>query len=337
MTSVDRTPRFRAQRGPGPLIVPATSSSIGTNIQGPSVIRTPAWLPDALGAYYLYFADHKGGFIRLAWADDLDGPWTVHEPGSLHLADSYFLTERPALSDEHMARIAGRYADIMGPGYGLEELADDLTAPHIASPDVHVDEANRRIVMYFHGLEDLGDQQTRVAVSNDGHSFVVQPPLLGPSYFRVFDLRGTRYALAMPGVIHRSANGFNEFVPGPTLFESTMRHSAVLVSEGTGSDGDQVHVFWSRVGDAPESILHSVIAADGPMEEWTVGEPVRLLAPERPWEGADLPNAASRRGAAERAVNQLRDPAVLIDDGQIWLFYAVQGERGIASAELIGQ
>jgi hypothetical protein len=34
-------------------------------------------------------------------------------------------------------------------------------------------------------------------------------------------------------------------------------------------------------------------------------------------------------------VNQLRDPAILEDKGRVYLFYAVAGESGIASAELL--
>ena len=47
-----------------PIITPDLHPSIGENIQGPSVIRVPDWVQDPLGAYYLYFADHKGTYIR---------------------------------------------------------------------------------------------------------------------------------------------------------------------------------------------------------------------------------------------------------------------------------
>ena len=50
----------------GPIIGPHLHPSIGVNIQGPSLIRVPDWIEDRLGAYYLYFADHKGSYIRLA-------------------------------------------------------------------------------------------------------------------------------------------------------------------------------------------------------------------------------------------------------------------------------
>ncbi len=41
-----------------PILTPATHPSIGENIQGPSLIRVPDWVPEALGRYYLYFVDH---------------------------------------------------------------------------------------------------------------------------------------------------------------------------------------------------------------------------------------------------------------------------------------
>jgi hypothetical protein len=44
----------------GPIIGPHLHPSIGVNIQGPSLIRVPDWIEHRLGAYYLYFANHKG-------------------------------------------------------------------------------------------------------------------------------------------------------------------------------------------------------------------------------------------------------------------------------------
>ena len=68
-----------------PIITPDLHPSIGENIQGPSVIRVPDWVQNPLGAYYLYFADHKGTYIRLAYADDLLGPWRIHAPEACRL------------------------------------------------------------------------------------------------------------------------------------------------------------------------------------------------------------------------------------------------------------
>jgi hypothetical protein len=169
-----------------------TDARVGSNINGPSLIRVPEWIDRPLGRYYLYFAHHRGATIRLAYADDLAGPWTIYEPGTLRLADSYFVD-------------------------------------HIASPDVHVDEERRVLRMYFHGLLPLeGNQQTtRVALSVDGLSFTAQPELLGAPYFRVFRWQGWHYAIGMPGIVYRSRDGLHDFERGPTLFTSNMRHSAL--------------------------------------------------------------------------------------------------------------
>ena len=92
---------YRADRlVDAPIIDPSTHPSIGHNIQGPSLIRVPDWVADPLGRYLLYFADHKGSFIRVAHADAVEGPWTVHPPGSLHLVDSCF--------DQELSHLGGQ-------------------------------------------------------------------------------------------------------------------------------------------------------------------------------------------------------------------------------------
>ena len=52
------------------IIGPGMHPSIGENIQGPTALRVPDWVQNPLGRYYLYFADHKGLYIRLAYADE---------------------------------------------------------------------------------------------------------------------------------------------------------------------------------------------------------------------------------------------------------------------------
>jgi len=179
------TPAFRVERvGGNPILHRDTVTGVGRNINGPSLVRAPPWIDEPLGRYYLYFAHHRGTFIRLAAADRLGGPWSVYEPGTLHLAESHF-------------PVAGR-------------------RPHIASPDVHIDTATQTVRMYYHGL-DTGTrvQHTRVAVSSDGIHFEALPELLGRPYFRVFQHNRWWYALAMQGIVYRSADGLSGFERGP--------------------------------------------------------------------------------------------------------------------------
>lgn len=314
-----------------PIIRPHMGARIGSNIQGPSLIRVPDWVERPLGRYYLYFADHKGDHIRLAFADHLTGPWRIHEPGALQLAQSRFPVDEIAIPAG--AKASPRRSDWAPVGTpGVPSPDEDAVLPHIASPDVHVDHARRQIIMYFHGLSAYREQRTRVAVSADGLNFEAREPLLGPSYFRVFAHRGAHYALAMPGFIFRSADGLANFERGPDAFgEPSQRHAAVLLR------GDDLWVFWTRVGDSPEHILVSRIDLRAHWQDWRAGPAVELMRPEHDWEGANLPLERSWRSAVSVPVNQLRDPAIFEDNGQLWLLYVVQGEAGIAIAELVAR
>lgn len=312
--------------GNGPIIGPGIDPSIGENIQGPSLIKVPNWVQNPLGKYYLYFADHKGLYIRLAYADELLGPWKIYQPGSLHIADSFFATTRPAIAPERLAElVAAREASGVRVSH---DYGKELTEPHIASPDVHVDETNQRIVMYYHGLEAAAFQHSRVAVSNDGIHFTAREENLGKTYIRRFDYLGATYAVAMPGQFYRSADGLSGFETGPVLFEPQMRHSAVMVRN------NKLYVFWTRVGDAPESILLSTVELNGDWMQWQESDAVVALKPEYSWEGADAPIEPSVRSTAYGTVNQLRDPALFSENGIVYLLYAVAGESGIALARV---
>ncbi len=277
-----------------PIIQPPLGK-IGANINGPSLIRVPNWLPNPLGRYYLYFADHNGKYIRLAYADKLAGPWKIYEPGTL-------------------------------------KLAETICAGHIASPDVHVDEAKREVRMYFHGpVNAVGRQVSLVATSKDGLRFTAAAEILGDSYFRVFQWQGWYYALARLGILYRSRDGLTNFERGANPFPSgpqQVRHVALKLDDQTLS------VYFSRIGDSPESILLARIDLSQDWKVWKASEPVLVLKPETKYEGADLPDSPSKEGAAPGRVRQLRDPAIFREGKKTYLLYSVAGESGLAIAEI---
>ncbi|MEM8685781.1 MAG: hypothetical protein AAGF81_00520 [Pseudomonadota bacterium] len=295
-----------------PIIFGDMDKRMGRNINGPSLIRTPAWLTSAPGAYLLYFADHKGTYLRLAYADVLEGPWTMHTAGCLELAQSKFPTQllprgkRPSWVEE----------------------VPQWYYPHIASPDVHVDAAAREIRMYFHGMLSNGEQKTRLARSRDGITFTVANALLGPPYFRVFRHNGFAYAFALPNQLLRSADGQEPFQLGPTPLPPTTRHTAVRVR------GDRLDVFWSEIGDAPERIYAGRIDLSGDWQTWTLTDKHEVLRAELDWEGAREPVTASAPGASDEPVNQLRDPCLFEEAGRLYLLYSASGEAAIGLAEL---
>lgn len=309
-----------------PIITTESHPTLGDNVNGPSLIRVPPWVRNPIGKYYLYFAHHTGKSIRLAAADRLEGPWRVHAPGAMPIAESRFVG-------------------------------------HIASPDIHVDEPQKRIVMYFHGAvppaerapasdAELNDgfyvnQRTRVAESADGLTFAARPPILAAAYFRAWRWRGMIYALAMPGLLYRAKDWFGPFERGPMVLQDRatveaalaagrgmVRHSAVRLVGGAPGQRDRLEVFFTRSGDAPERVLVSTIDLLDDWHDWRASEPSEVIRPELPWEGGDCPRVASARGAIHERAWQLRDPYVFEEDGRTFLLYSIAGERGLAIAEL---
>ena len=283
-----------------PIIYPELNPTIGHNINGPSLIRVPDWLPDPLGKYYLYFAHHQGKFIRLAYADKLEGPWQIYEPGTLQL---------PETPCHH----------------------------HIASPDIHIDHENKIIRMFYHGpcyILEGKTQQSFVAESTDGIHFDSYDAVLGDFYFRVFEHQGDSYAIAKKsdapgdGVLYKADNGiYQPFTCGNTIIKD-MRHCALYKT------GNLMHIFYSRGWDCPERILHATMPMEKDWTQWTPSVPTTVISPDRPWEGGNLPQARSEFGAIHRPVRQLRDPAIFDEDGHLYLLYSCAGECSIAIAEI---
>lgn len=290
-----------------PIVWPEMIEGVdGKNINGPSLIRVPEWVKNPLGKYYLYFAHHSGTYIRLAYADSIVGPWKIYEAGTLHLKD-------------------------VPSAYG-----------HIASPDVHVDAERKQIRMYFHGPSTKGGgQMSFVATSDDGLSFKALPEVLGIFYFKVILIDGYWYAMAKAGDMYRSKDGLSKFERGANPFPpvpendrdhnkpGNTRHVALIQRGGT------LDVFYSRIGDAPESILRASIDLKTDWREWKATEPKVVLKPTFAWEGSELPLKPSRAGEIKVMENGLRDPAIFVEDGRVYLLYCVAGESGIAVAEVM--
>ena len=169
------------QRSPhNPLITP-DSGPIGDNINGPTVIRAPDWLPDLGGRYLMYFAHHNGKALRLAVAPTPEGPWALHSHQVLPIKA------------------------LRGSGF----------SGHIASPDIIIDNRNRHIIVFFHAparwdrayetkLRTKFSQLTGVAVSANGVDFeLAADQALAFSYFRHFVWRGQLYGLTARALVFR--------------------------------------------------------------------------------------------------------------------------------------
>ena len=331
-----------------PIITPSmfSNSNDGISINGPSLIRVPDWIPanrrvNSNAQYYLYFADHDGAYIRMAWAADIEGPYRLYDdftsPGDRGVLDN-----------------AGD--DIfLDNGVRIEEN-------HLASPDVHVDNENQRIIMYFHSgssffvnNSEQNRQVTWVSTSPYGLEFFdnIESAHLGTSYFKVFEANGDLYSLDNSAGINRapslnnpwsapnghdftdrlwdrnpSGDVFQDDIPLPSA-DLRVRHTGVHV------DGDTLLAFYSRRGEFQERIQLSTVDIDRDWSDWDpTYPPIEILAPNPGWEGGErtMENSETSFGVN---VNQLRDPDVFRDnDGQLYLLYSGNGEGGIGIAKL---
>lgn len=159
----------------------------------------------------MYFADHRGDRIKLAYVNSPEGPWQIYQPGTLRLdqADAFF--------------------------------------DHIASPDVHVDEGAKQIRMYFHGVaHETGQQQTGISFSTDGITFNALRDIQGLFYYRVFEHNGWYYAIAKNNnegfmAIYRARTGVSDLEFGRNFLPDA-RHAAVRVED------NKLEIYYSRVG-----------------------------------------------------------------------------------------
>lgn len=312
-----------------PLVTVNSSATLGTNVNGPTVIRVPDWVERPLGRYYMYFANHMGEFIRFASADAVAGPWKIHAPGVLHVRDTAMYRPQP---DPQRAR-------------------DDFYT-HIASPDILVDEGRRRFVMWFHGWWTNGErwpddpaearawaqargysQFTQVAESTDGIRFEARPAITRAPYLRVFRRGDYYYGVSRLGRLSRATDPLASFELGPNPFRDgryagRVRHVALVPR------GDTLHVFFTAIGDAPERVMWSTITLTGDWMAWRASYPVEILRPEVAYECVNLPEAPSEAGDIAVPVRQLRDPFIFEDGARAYLFYSICGEQGIAAAEI---
>ncbi len=333
---------------------PSNRRSDGDNINGPSLIRVPNFISrgnrvNRDANYYLYFAHHNGEYIRMAWAENVTGPYRLYDAGAS-------VGDRGVL-DDNRNRID------LDNGVGIQDN-------HIASPDVHVETSPNRIVMYFHAGgyrfdgRNINSQRTFVNTSSRGAEFRrrdTEPVVLGDSYFRVFEDNNTLYAMDNRGIPRRArsfnnpwrpTNGYyngnslaslwqqnnNDFYQDRIADERNqsrsqrrLRHTGVRVA------GREAQVFFTERGDSQEHIRLSRINLNvSSWNNWNPSYPGNeILRPVSGWEGGQYNRRTSEAGAAPERVNQLRDPDVFVDDdGSIYLLYAGGGEDGIGIAAL---
>ncbi len=94
-------------------------------------------------------------------------------------------------------------------------------------------------------------------------------------------------------------------------------------------------VFYTFAFTNSESIVLSQIDLSPDWQDWKPTDPITMLSPELDYEGIDMPEEPSKRGAIMERVRQLRDPAIYRENDDTYLLYSIAGEQGIAIARVL--
>lgn len=275
-------------------------ADLGRNINGPSLIRVPSWVSSPLGKYYLYFAHHKGEYIRLAFSNNLNGPWEIYNDGVLSVDET-------------------------------------VCVGHIASPDVHIDELNKRIVMYFHGEGTSNqypefNQLSYVATSKNGLDFTALNYPIAPFYLRVFKVNNEFYGVAKnrnkSGLLLVSEDWLEPFTVLDEIIPR-MRHVAIFVQKTC------ILLFYSRIGDCPESILLRRISLVGFPQLFSMSDPELVAEPIMEYEGINIRAKHSEPGKSKSRSREIRDPAIFSENDSLYLLYSNAGEQGLCISEYL--
>lgn len=293
----------------------------------PSLVKIPDWVaPEARAhpeaVYYLYWANHYGWYIRLSWSRTIEGPYTEFNG-----------PENRSLTHPRYGVLS--FTDSNG-GFSFDNGV--FIYAHISSPEVIIDEANRRFVMFFHDPCNDG-QKSFVSTSPDGLNFNpvelggvpghgVVPQIFASQYLRPFAYEGDYYGVGMHGVLCKSPDT-NLYITEPTttplqaswssshspISGVQPRHAAARVR-----DGRYLDYFFSRRIENERIEMATIDMAAGDWTTWQEMAPsITLIDNSAPWEGEDT-----------------RDPAIYQEDGNVYLLYAGGGENGIGLALLQG-
>ena len=220
----------------------------GKDTGAPSLVRVPKWVPSnerpaANANYYMYYGNHKGSRIRMKWAETLDGPWTEFDLGG-----KYNGKTRQGVFDP--------YADKTRVSYD-----------HIFSGDVHVDNDNKRFIIYFHAKNQdrytmdkpphtkiwqrhlqgfvatsrygLNFNDPKWAGGETGHGPVTHSTdgptrevLLAETYMHVFKHKGQLYAVSKGGILSQAPDPRNPWAPHPTEPQPVQKYNVGALSTG---------------------------------------------------------------------------------------------------------
>ena len=267
--------------------------NLSGNINGPSVIRVPDWIPaservNPNANYYAYFAHHVGQDIRLAWSDSLTGDWTLFNTGN---------------APDRAWGANGNNTGAQTPRSGVLSLSGNRVEAndnssifangHIASPDVHVDNVNQRIAVYYHApYTEIAGQNTFVATSKyglnfnstqqggetgvdaGGNPFGVRAVVPAGGYVRTFEVSGQTFAFSNLNELWKApatndAGEINTLANADTLgglWNPSEGFDAVGENWGdspgltaTDQSANPLRDFYAEIGEGATDVRHTAV------------------------------------------------------------------------------
>lgn len=300
------------------------------NVNSPMPIKVRPWLSKAFHKFsmVLYYSSHTKNEMNVVGFDSSSGMWK-------RMANNVSVT--------------------------FEDSGSSGICKSLHSPSIYINESEERLYMYLHGhgcqqkpstIKNF--QPTLLYTSSDGlkwqrfsgtntsnqtyifwNKFYASTPVYNPQdgfYYtmaRIADEHGT--------ILCRSPSLAGPFEEGPVIGLG-LRHFDTILIEGI------IYVFYSMMGDRPERLLLASIDTTMTTNwtNWKLLPGPRILQPKYSYEHGNEAVASTKEGPASIR-HEVRDPRFLLHSKETanshdgfsgLLFYVVQGEKGIAMANI---
>ena len=121
----------------------------------------------------------------MAYSDSINGRWTIYNDKILSLKNSTLITYRTTqsnLKDVFNHNNSNEtFALLSQLDFKKNNTSVDSNDPHIASPEIIINNESKEIVMFFHGMVSGNIQKSKIAISKDGLNFNAKSKILtGP-------------------------------------------------------------------------------------------------------------------------------------------------------------
>ena len=282
-------------------------NELSININGPCINIVQ---DDLSNHFELYFADHRGKFIRRAISDNILGPFKIKLI--------------PELTIDYLSFFTSAHN-------------------HIASPFIFL--FKNEIWMVVHAPCSIYNcQRSFFFKFVNSKWMVLASDNFLPFYAKSIVIEEQILFICKGGDVFKSQNPIGPYEKIGNIFnyagfdtwhnyDSAARHFGLFYYKRE----EIIIICFSRIGVKQESIEYLLMSSNDLIngsfskKEYEIK---KLLYPVKDWEGAHLDKTKSKAGASDHYENALRDPDLFLFDNNLYLFYSFGGERGIGAVQI---